>query len=480
MAVASRGIHFTSYAAGVNAWRSSNELPIEYQGLEINDVAPWSPVDSVVIAKLIAFGLSFDLDTDNTVALLTWQGVGAAVGFDGTTLFFEDLYRVEPFGSASTVPDASSLAPVRTAAAKSGDPYIGIREFTRNLDPSVLDLAKQVSATFGTNPYLEEALDTEFFFGSNEWGIGGSNTASGRPMIANDPHLALDTPSTFYPMALQGGSINAIGMGFPGAPYVILGRTPELAWGATTNPMDVTDAFVEELVIDPKAPAGLATRHGDVVEWLFPIRQTWRVNVIGDGVNDNLQTLQPSATLPEASLIVPRRNAPIVALDMAAGTAISVQYTGLNATQEVEAFRRWNMASTIEEFRDALQWFDFGSQNWAVVDSNGNYGYFTSGEMPLREDLQAGVVNGLPPWFLRNGPEGNDWIRDLNPSPAQATPNAILPFSEMPQVVNPANGFFVNANNDPAGTTLDNNPLNPEASRILPACRFPGREARKR
>lgn len=450
-----------AYAAGVNAWLSGNELPIEYQGLEIKDVAPWTPVDSLAIAKLIAFSLSFDLDIDNTIALLTWQGVGQAAGFDGTRLFFEDLFRVEPFSHTATVPDTSSVGLQPESAAKSGgDAYAGVREFTDSLDRSVLELAKSVSENFRSTSFLKKAIDVDFFVGSNEWGIGGAHTDTGRPMIANDPHLALDTPSTFYPMALQGGAINVIGMGFPGAPYVIQGHTAELAWGSTNNPMDVTDVFIEEIVIDPTAPARLSTRHGDTVEWLLPILQTWRVNVIGDGVSDNLQTIPAGAGVPPASLIVPRRNAPILALDLEAGTAISVQYTGLNATQEVEAFRRFNMASTLEEFREALRWFDFGSQNWAVVDSAGNYGYFTSGEMPLREDLQAGTVNGLPPWFLRNGPEGNDWIRDLSPEPAQATPNAILPFSEMPQVVNPARGFFVNANNDPVGTTFDNNPLN--------------------
>ena len=450
------------YAGGVNAWLAQNPLPVEYQLLELSDVPAWTPVDSIVVAKLIAFGLSFDTDdTDNTVALLTWQGIGQAVGFDGAALFFEDLYRVEPFSKAATVPDANGLAlsPSPAASAKGDDPYGQIREVTSALDPSVLKLAKEISENL-SSPFLAHLLDTDFIIGSNEWGIGGEHTESGRPMIANDPHLALETPSTFYPMALQGGGVNAIGVGFAGAPYIIQGHTPDLAWGSTNNPIDVTDYFLEDLVVVPEAYAGLATRHGDSVEWLFPILQTWRVNVIGDGVNNNLQTVPPGGSIPQASLIVPRRNAAIIALDVAAGTAVSVQYTGLNATQEVEAFRRFNKASTVAEFRDALRWFDVGSQNWAVVDSAGNYGYFTSAEMPLREDLQAGTVNGLPPWFLRDGSGGNDWIREPNPAPGQATPNAVLPFDEMPQVVNPPAGFFVNANNDPLGHTHDNNPLN--------------------
>jgi penicillin amidase len=81
-------------------------------------------------------------------------------------------------------------------------------------------------------------------------------------------------------------------------------------------------------------------------------------------------------------------------------------------------------------------------------------------QLPLREDLQAGTVNGLPPFFIRNGTGGNEWLPVTYPQPGQAVPYEILPYEEMPQIVNPPAGFFVNANNDPAGTSLDNDVLN--------------------
>ena len=68
-------------------------------------------------------------------------------------------------------------------------------------------------------------------------------------------------------------------------------------------------------------------------------------------------------------------------------------------------------------------------------------------------------MNGLPPFFIRNGSGGNEWLPARNPQPGQAIPYEILPYEEMPQVLNPRAGFFVNANNDPAGVTLDNDPL---------------------
>src|SRR5687768_5327773 len=114
----------------------------------------------------------------------------------------------------------------------------------------------------------------------------------------------------------------------------------------------------------------------------------------------------------------------------------------------------------MEEFRQALQFFDVGSQNFAYADIWGNIGFFTAGEVPLREDLQQGSVRGLPPFFIRDGTGGNEWLAAPDPPATQAVPFAILPFSEMLQIVNPPAGFFVNANNDPAGTTLDNDALN--------------------
>ncbi|MBW2493175.1 MAG: penicillin acylase family protein, partial [Deltaproteobacteria bacterium] len=92
-------------------------------------------------------------------------------------------------------------------------------------------------------------------------------------------------------------------------------------------------------------------------------------------------------------------------------------------------------------------------------DVDGNLAYFTGGEIPLRADLEAGSVVDRPD-LIQDGSGPNNWIADPARSQGQTIPYQVLPFEEMPQTVNPANGFFVNANNDPAGTTLDNNPLN--------------------
>ncbi len=449
-----------AYADGVNAWVAGNALPAQYAALQITKVDPWTPVDSLVIGKAIAFSLSFDLDIDLTIIAQTYQAVGGAAGFDGAALFSQDLFRSQPFSAASTVPDAIAVAAVAASTAEGASTKAAVGGAS-TIPTAALKLAHDYRARAEKVPLLAQTLDRTFTLGSNEWAIAGRHTATGKPILANDPHLALDTPSTFYPIALHAGSFDVQGEGFAGTPYVILGQNKRVAWGATTNPMDVTDTYVEQVRPDPTSPSGLATVYRGQLEHVLPIPETFRINARTPGQHDTIITVPPGGGVPAATLIVPRRNnGPIISLNQSAGTALSVQYAGFSATRELDTFRLFDQARDLGDFQQALTFFDVGSQNWAYADVNSHIAYFTSAEMPLREDLQAGTVNGLPPYFLRNGTGGNEWLPATNHYPGQALPYEILPPPEMPQVVDPSAGFFVNANNDPAGTTLDNDPLN--------------------
>lgn len=452
-----------AYTAGVNAWALSNPLPPEYAALEITRFEPWTTLDTFSVGKLLAFELSFDKDTvDQTVALLTYQGAGQQIGFDGAKLFFEDLFRSAPFDPASTVPDATKgtgVAPAIDSFA-AGDSTSAIEKGIASLNPDAVELAKQYVDDLRKIPFFQRLLDADGGGASNEWAIAGKLTTTGNAMIANDPHLELRMPSTFYPLSVRGTRINAAGVGFPGVPFVVQGHTPQIAWGSTKNPLDVTDWYQELVQPDATAPAGLSSTYKGAKEALFPVLQTFRANNPANGVPNDLSVIPPSASIPQATLIVSRRNAPIVSLNMATGAAVSVQWIGHGATRELETFLTWNEAKNLDDFRRGLQFFDVGSQNFIYTDIAGNIAYFTGGEAPIREDLQAGKIVGLPPVFLRNGQGGNDWIRIATRPANQASMYQVLPPDEMPQIVNPAGGWIVNANNDPAGTTLDNNALN--------------------
>lgn len=451
-----------AYTAGVNAWLAANPLPPEYGVLELTEAEPWTVVDTLVIGKGLAFGLSFDLDDlDRTETLLTYDLTGQFVGFDGIALFTEDVFRSAPFDKSLSIPQALPLTD-GVAATPSHLDRRGVRELVADVNERVRSI-----------PALRHVLDRrDTETGSNWWIASGDLTESGYPILANDPHLGLDTPSIFYEVQMRVASgvnepMNVFGTSFPGTAGVILGCNPWVCWGATTNPMDVTDVYLEELVIDPASGLPIATVFDGEPEPITVIPQTFLVNVVGDEVPDNLVDAGVGPLDGGITLVVPRRNdGPILGFDLsdpAQPLGLSVQYTGWGPTFELDAPRQWARARDLDAFLEGLRSFDVGSQNWAYADRDGNIAYFTSAEMPLREDLQllSAPDGGTPPWLVRDGTGGlaHEWLPAEDMEPGQALPYAILPFEEMPQVVNPGSGYVLNCNNDPVGTTIDNNPL---------------------
>ena len=191
-----------AYADGVNAWVAGNPLPPEYGALSLTSFRPWTALDSVAVGKLQAFGLSFDLDIELTTALLGYQQAGQAAGFDGTALFFQDLWRSEPFTDASTVPDATGAAAATASAAGRAGRATGP---AGERLAAAGRLAERYAALAAKVPLLRQALSQDRGqTGSNQWAVSGRPAAGGHPLLANDPHLALDSPSTFYPIQLQG------------------------------------------------------------------------------------------------------------------------------------------------------------------------------------------------------------------------------------------------------------------------------------
>lgn len=459
-----------AYAAGVNYWLATNPLPPEYGALDLTRADAWTPVDSLCVGKGLAYQLSFDLDIDATIQLGAYQQAGAAGHFDGTKLFFGDLHRAAPADDRVSVPGFQPGAAAHVAAPRSAASGSAAAPLPQ-IDAVTLKLARDFRASIAGNPLFKKALDgRDTPIGSNEWVVSGSLTASGKPILSNDPHLGLSLPPVFMEQHLvsterrNGRALDVTGATVPGAPGVVHGCNQAICWGTTTNSLDVTDVFQETLRTDSYGLPVAIVHDGvdEPVQWTF---QTYRVNRL-DGTTDHVVAADSIGYANGAvTLTVPRRNdGPIVQIDAASGKGLSIAYTGFGPTQELESFRRINRAANLDEFRDGVSYFDFGSQNFVYADLAGNIAYFTSAEAPVRTDLQTlgAPGGGVPPWLIRDGSGAleHDWMPVQHPQPNQATPFEILPADEMPFVVNPAQGYVANANNDPIGFSLDNDALN--------------------
>lgn len=268
-----------AYTQGVNAYLASHPLPAEYGPLEITQAAPWTPLDTLVMGKGLAFGLSFDLlELDLTIQAAAYGAAGQALGFDGLALVLEDVSRPAPFDPTLSIPGQPISVPDNSRPTSAG---------LRAPDQRTADLARTYRDKVAEVPLLAKALERrEHDQGSNWWMVSGGRSASGHAMLANDPHLVLNTPATFYEVHLissdqpgcglvtdapvagtatafrpAGGDaaaakdghtgLNINGVSFAGTPGVVQGCNDHFCWGSTVNPMDVTDVFQEVLVVDP-------------------------------------------------------------------------------------------------------------------------------------------------------------------------------------------------------------------------------------
>ncbi len=449
-----------AYADGVNAYLNSHpQLPEEYSTLELTQVAPWDPVDTLTIVKGVVFARSFDFtfEVEATVTLSACQEAGMSRGFDGNALFFADLFRAGPFDSAATVPDAAAATPAWALQVPRVKTLVG---------PETLRLARNLIDSLG------KGLFPRMRGGSNVWAVAGGSSQSGAALLANDPHLELGVPSTWYETHLVvsddpvAGPLDASGVTIPGIPGIAIGCGSRVCWGITTNPADVADTFQETLVYDSQRGMPTHTRFDGTAEPLTAIPQTFRVNQIGDGLPNNLTNSAVSPLQGGVVFLVPRRNnGPLLFIDVSnpnQAVGLSFQYTGARDTRDWEGLFGLARARDVADFGKRLAAFD-ATFNFVCADKEGAVGYFASGEIPLREDLQnLGRVDGLPPFLIRDGSHShhNEWIAAPERGRDQSLRYAILPDDELPHAILSGSGFIVNANNDPLGDLADNDAVN--------------------
>lgn len=425
-----------AYAAGVNAYKNANQGPPEYRAPGPGAVADWSDLDSVAVGKLAAFQISFSLDDiDRSLALQSYRANRNVP--DPLALFFADIFRVAPVEAVASAA-ASESAPSTSGPASSAPAA----------PPPALSADGVAAARRLAGIGLGRSGDTGAH--SNAFAVAGRSTVSGKPILANDPHFDLTAPPQFYPIHLRSATgFDVSGVSIPGVPFVFQGFNRALAWGFTSSGVDVLDVYQDSLVADRNAPSGFSILHCGRREPVEAEQETYFF--VEDGA------LKESDAVSTTLTVSRRNNGPIIS--RSGTTALTVQWVGFAPTRDIDAIRLMNLARGRTEFERALRFFDVGSAGLVYADARGTIGYYLTGEIPLREDLERGQP-GFP-FLVRDGSCGQEWAPLAGlPPPHQALPFAVLPAEEMPRRLNPAAGYIVAANNDPLGDTFDNNAIN--------------------
>jgi penicillin amidase len=260
--------------------------------------------------------------------------------------------------------------------------------------------------------------------GSNNWVVDGARTASGRPLLANDPHLGLTTPSVWYFARLRAPELEVFGATLPGVPYVVLGRARSVAWGFTNTAPDVQDIYIER--INAADPAQYQTPDGFV---RFDVR-TETISVRGaDPVELTVRTTRHgpvvSGVLGAADRLIDPRY------------VLALRWAALEpGDATLMALRAINRARNAREFESALSGFGLAMQNIVFADGDGNIGFVAAGRVPVRRaDNDLNGAAPAPGWEARY-----DW-------------QGWLPFVALPRIINPPDGLIVTANQKitPAG-----------------------------
>ncbi|HJS37550.1 MAG TPA: penicillin acylase family protein [Burkholderiales bacterium] len=379
-----------SYAAGVNAFLATDPvLPIEFWLTGVKP-EPWTPADSLGWIKMMAWDLGGN-----------WRNELLRLRL-AKTMPLERIHELLPPYPGEKYP-----------------PIVELQRFYQGLEQEGVKLANRDSPYFshlqmrkmGTVPIYGQGEG----LGSNNWVVSGKRTATGKPLLANDPHLGLTAPAVWYFAHVKTPEFEAIGGTLPGVPAIVLGRNTHFAWGFTNTGPDVQDLYLERLdgagnYLTPEGPR--AFEHVDEVIRVKggeDVRLQVRVSRHGPVISD---------VLPAAQAAAPR------------GHVLALQWTALREDDlTMQSALKIARAQDWAGFLGALRDFHSPQQNVVYADTAGNIGFVAAGRVPLRKpgnDLMG--LAPAPGWLAKY-----DWA-------------GFVPFAELPHAYNPASGQVVTAN----------------------------------
>jgi penicillin amidase len=362
-----------AYASGVNECielaAQRRALPIEFTLLGYRP-EPWQPADTLSWSKLMGWSLAGNWQSEFLRGQIV-QRLGAEKAAE---------LEVDADAAWAVILDAGR-------ALAGGKPVDATRPFT--------------------GPGPSEGV------GSNNWVVHGLRTASSKPILANDMHLGLTTPSIWFENHLVGGDLEATGVSFPGVPLVVAGHNRHVAWGFTDGMADVQDLYEEHL------------RRAADGGWEYEFQGEWLPATVR---REQIAIKGGKSSVEE---VVVTRHGPVInALFKDAfpeAPPLALRWTALEPETTLQAFYGMNMAQDCQQFREALRLFTGPAQNTVYADIKGDIAYTLPGKIPIRARGDGSLPS--PGWTGEY-----EWV-------------GYIPFEDLPHLENPPRGYVATANN---------------------------------
>lgn len=374
--------YLEAYAAGVNNYvqQHPQSLPIQFSLADMQPI-PWTPTHSIALARLMAWELNLAWKSELVYAHLSEQ--------------------LPPEKFNELRPDNRFL------------PSADLNQSSDSLGTALLPLLhtdQQIRSITGSKGS---------HVGSNAWAVSSEKSSTGSPLLAGDPHLGLSMPGKWYEVHLNANGRNLSGATIAGAPMLVLGQNDQLAWSVTNIMLDDTDFFQEAVNSENNQQFVLDTLAGEPVYERFTLQ---REVISIKNEDDTVFTRRLTNHGPVISDIYPEQQ-------FIKDRVITMQWTGHEVSNEIEALFTMNWARSLEEFRQGAEQFKVPGQNFVYADKAGNIAQFSLANIPIRGGNPIGLRDGWDP--------NQDW-------------QGFVPFEDLPSTVNPDRGWIANANNPPA------------------------------
>lgn len=361
-----------AFADGVNGFIDSGKKPIESLILRYK-IEPWNPTDSISIHLLSALDLSINMDEE----IFMYQAL-KVLGEEKAKGLFNGLQEKA---------------------------FRGMQNMKKGM---------KIDSDF-MNGYRISKQRFGLFSGrgaSNGWVVDGTKSESGKPMLANDPHLRIQIPSVWYEVHLKAPGINVIGATFPGTPYVIIGHNEKVAWGFTDSMADRVDLFIEKLNPDDTTKYWFEDHWEDIKTKKPEIRVK---------KNSGYKTLAKEINYTRHGPIInPFREGleDILSMKWSAGEVMDRTLIGLS---------KLNRSRNVGEIISGGKYGKIYTENMIFADVDGNIGYQLIGGIPIR--LKGSGKFPVPGWSGEY-----EW-------------RGFIPDEALPYSLNPSSHFVVTANN---------------------------------